>query len=80
VGGTDAQEPSLPDVRLLEPRTIERLEQARLQSGYEIKDPALINQTIDRFDMLLKDAQSPVISNFLHLLTYNDGSEMPSYD
>lgn len=30
--------------------------------------------------MLLKDAQSPVISNFLHLLTYNDGSEMPSYD
>jgi hypothetical protein len=64
------EEPSLPDVRLLDPENIKLLKQAGLERGYDLKDPALISQTIDRFDMLLNDEHSPIISNFLHLLNY----------
>jgi hypothetical protein len=74
------EEPSLPDVRLLEPENIKLLKEAGLERGYDLKDPALISQTMDRFDMLLNDENSPIISNFLHLLNYQDGGDMPSYD
>jgi len=78
--GRVQEEPSLPDVRLLDPENIKLLKQVGLERGYDIKDPALISETIDRFDMLLKDERSPIISNFLHLLNYQDGGDMPSYD
>jgi len=74
------EEPGLPDVRLLEPENIKLLKEAGLERGYDLKDPALISQTMDRFDMLLNDEHSPIISNFLHLLNYQDGGDMPSYD
>ena len=67
-------------MRLLDPENIKLLKQAGVERGYDIKDPALISQTMDRFEMLLKDERSPVISNFLHLLNYQDGGDMPSYD
>jgi len=56
------------------------LKKAGLERGYNIKDSTLINKTIDRFNMLLNNEHSPVISNFLHLLSYKDGGDMPSFD
>ena len=70
---------NLPDIRLLDPDNIELLKQAGLERGYDIKDPNLINQTIDRFEVLLNDERSPIISNFLHLLGYQNGKDLPSY-
>jgi len=44
-----------------------------------VKNPKLINSSIDRFDFLLNDERSPLISNFLYLLDYSDGRDMPSF-
>jgi hypothetical protein len=50
------------------------------KSEYRVTDPKLINQTMDRFDFLLNDQDSPVLSNFLHMVDYNDGSDLPSLE
>ena len=45
---------------------------------YQLKDPKLINQTADRYDYLLFNSQSPIISNFLSI---NEGKgDVPSED
>lgn len=44
-----------------------------------MKDPTLINETMERYEYLLYDSSSPIISNFLHLLEYNDGSDFINY-
>jgi hypothetical protein len=45
-----------------------------------MRDPTLINDTIERYDYLLNDSSSPILSNFLHLLEYNDGSDIINYN
>jgi hypothetical protein len=45
-----------------------------------VQHPQLINQTIDRYNFMLNDQESPLISNFLNLLDYHDGRNMPSYE
>lgn len=47
-----------------------------MNSNSKVADPSLINETIERYDYLLTNDQSPVISNFDHLLDYNDGSDI----
>jgi len=58
----------------------ELFEKERLQAGYLVKDPSKINQTISRYEYLLEDASSPLLSNFTGLLDYRDGSDMPSME
>jgi len=65
---------------ILDPENLRQLEQLRLDKGYSITDPQLINQTIDRFDMLLNDvSNSPILSTYTSLLEYQNGEDMVSY-
>ena len=48
--------------------------------GYSVSDPKLINQTIDRYELLLNDKRSPIISNFMHLLDYQNGAGFESFE
>lgn len=65
---------------ILDPENLKQLEQLRLDKGYSIKDPQLINQTIDRFDVLLNDvANSPILSTYVSLLDYQNGEDMVDY-
>jgi hypothetical protein len=54
--------------------------QERLLAGYLTKDPKKINQTIGRFNYLLKDENSPMLNSLLNdgLIDYVDGSDLPS--
>lgn len=49
---------------------------AYLNSNSKVADPTMINETIERYDYLLSQDNSPVLSNFDHLLDYIDGSDM----
>jgi len=55
-------------------------EQERLLAGYLVKDPSKINQTISRYGYLLEGASSPLLSNLMGLLDYQDGRDMPSVE
>lgn len=48
--------------------------------GYQVKNPQVINRTIERFNFLLKEKESPLISNFMSLLDYRDGRDMEGFD
>lgn len=52
-------------------RTIEYL-----NSNSKVSDPSIINETIERYEYLLSQDQSPILSNFDHLLDYTDGSDI----
>jgi len=45
-----------------------------------VSDPKKINQTIDRFEYLLIDQTSPIISNLTHMLDYYDGRDLPPFE
>ena len=53
---------------------------AYLNSNSKVADPSLINETIERYDYLLTQEQSPILSNFTHLLDYSDGSDMMPFE
>ena len=45
--------------------------------GFLIADEFSLNQTIDRYEMLLSNKRSPIVSNFVNLMDYHDGRDMP---
>ena len=45
--------------------------------GYLIADENSLNQTIDRYELLLSDKRSPIVSNFMNILDYHDGRDLP---
>lgn len=54
------------------------LDRRRLEEGYFLDDEANISSTIDEFSNLLHDQKSPIISNFIHLMNYKNGTNMVS--
>ena len=47
--------------------------------GFRLSSEAGIEESLNKIKFHLNDSSSPVISNFLHLLDYNDGSELKPF-
>ena len=45
--------------------------------GYLIEDDVSLNAIVDRYEKLLSDMNSPIVSNFMNLMDYHDGRDMP---
>lgn len=49
-------------------------------SNSRLANPELINETVERYQYLLTDPSSPLLSNFLALLDYRDGRDFMSME
>jgi len=49
-------------------------------NSYELRDPTQIGKAIQRYEFLLNQSDSPVLSNFVHMLSHKSGFDMPNYE
>lgn len=52
----------------------------KVASKAKLVDQTRINETLQRYQVLLNDPSSPFMSNFLSLLGYRDGSDFMSLE
>lgn len=57
----------------------DKLDQRRLQEGYSFADDINISEKIQEFHTLLHDDKSSVISNFIHLMNYKNGTNIVDF-
>lgn len=80
-GGIDLSEIQQNNGNLvLDSLVAKELDRRRLESGYSLAEDVDIGTVLNEFDSLLSDGHSPVISNFLHLMNYQNGEDIMPFE